>query len=52
MISGLTIDPRNPDVVLATYTDGSVFLSQDGGDSWSKLAQGPRELFGLVVLPD
>jgi photosystem II stability/assembly factor-like uncharacterized protein len=50
MISGLTIDPRNPNCVFATYTDGSVFASTDAGSSWSKLMQGPRELFGMVIL--
>jgi photosystem II stability/assembly factor-like uncharacterized protein len=50
MISGLAIDPRNPDAVFATYTDGSVYCSTNAGDTWTKLMQGPPELFGLIIL--
>ncbi|MBV9600406.1 MAG: hypothetical protein JOZ87_26650 [Chloroflexi bacterium] len=49
MISGLAIDPADPDAVYATYTDGSVFASSDAGSSWSKLMQGPPETFGIVL---
>jgi photosystem II stability/assembly factor-like uncharacterized protein len=50
MISGLTIDPHDPDAVLATYTDGSVFGSTDAGDTWTLVTQGPPELFGIVIV--
>jgi photosystem II stability/assembly factor-like uncharacterized protein len=50
MISGLAIDPRDPDSVFATYTDGSVFASTDGGSSWTAIMHGPPEMFGVVLL--
>jgi hypothetical protein len=49
MISGLAINPNDPDVVFATYTDGGVFASTDAGSSWTKLMQGPTETFGVVL---
>jgi len=51
MISGLAIDPGNPDVAFATYTDGGVYGSVDTGQSWTKVMDGPSETFGVVILP-
>jgi hypothetical protein len=51
MISGLAFDLDNPDVAFATYTDGGVYGSVDGGQSWTKLIDGPGETFGVLVLP-
>jgi photosystem II stability/assembly factor-like uncharacterized protein len=50
MVSGLAIDARDADRVFALYTDGSVYGSSDAGDTWTRLMQGPSELFGMVIL--
>ncbi|MBV8083270.1 MAG: hypothetical protein JO247_00500 [Chloroflexi bacterium] len=49
MISGLDVSPEDPDVVFATFTDGTVYVSQDGGDSWRQIISGLDRVFGVRV---
>jgi hypothetical protein len=47
MICGIQINPRNPDQMFAAYTDGNVYESKDGGDSWERIIEGVDKLVGL-----
>jgi len=38
-VRSLAVDPRDPDHVLLGTSAGQLFASQDGGDSWQRLAQ-------------
>jgi photosystem II stability/assembly factor-like uncharacterized protein len=47
-VRSLAIDPGDPDFVLAGTSGGQIYLSRDGGESWSDVA--PRQPFlGWVV---
>jgi photosystem II stability/assembly factor-like uncharacterized protein len=50
MISGVDINPLDPDMVFVTYTDGSLYTSDDAGDSWRQVLSGVDRLFGVRVL--
>jgi len=52
MISGVEINPANADMVFVTYTDGSLFATDDGGDTWRQILSGVERLFGVRVIPD
>ena len=52
MISGVEINPMNPDMVFVTYTDGTLYVSDDGGASWRQILAGIDRLFGVRVVPD
>jgi hypothetical protein len=52
MISGVEINPADADMVFVTYTDGSLFATDDGGDSWRQILSGVERLFGVRVIPD
>jgi photosystem II stability/assembly factor-like uncharacterized protein len=47
MISGVEINPRDAANVFVTYTDGSLYASEDAGDTWRLILQGPERLFGV-----
>jgi photosystem II stability/assembly factor-like uncharacterized protein len=49
MICGIQVSPRDPNHVLAAYTDGNVYHSTDGGETWSRLIEGVEKLIGLRV---
>ena len=49
MICGIQVNPRNPDQVFAAYTDGSVYQSRDGGETWAEIIEGVEKLIGLRV---
>ena len=52
MISGVEINPMNPDMVFVTYTDGTLYVTDDGGGSWRQILAGIDRLFGVRVVPD
>jgi photosystem II stability/assembly factor-like uncharacterized protein len=49
MICGIQVNPRNPDQLFASYTDGSVYQSTDAGETWSQIIEGVEKLVGLRV---
>jgi len=38
-VRSLAVDPRDPDHILLGTSAGQLYVSQDGGDSWRRLAQ-------------
>jgi hypothetical protein len=51
MVSGVVVNPADPDNVFVTYTDGQVYQSADAGESWELLLEARDRLYGIVVLP-
>jgi hypothetical protein len=51
MVCGLQINPGNPDQVFVAYTDGSVYESRDGGESFVRILEGIEKLVGLRLEP-
>ncbi len=51
--SSIVIDPRNSDVLYASFSEGGVYNSTDGAESWSISSQGMNNTFieGLAVHP-
>ncbi|MFI5268484.1 MAG: WD40/YVTN/BNR-like repeat-containing protein [Chloroflexota bacterium] len=49
MISGLDINPLDPNMVFATYTDGTLYESDDAGETWRAILSGIDRLFGVRV---
>lgn len=49
MICGIACHPENADVAYVAYTDGSVYETIDGGDSWQAVVTGVEKLFGLQL---
>jgi photosystem II stability/assembly factor-like uncharacterized protein len=49
MISGVDINPMDPDMVFVTYTDGSLYETDDAGESWRLILSGVERLFGVKV---
>src|SRR5262249_54154389 len=47
MISGVDINPLDPDMVFVTYTDGTLYTSDDAGDSWRQVLSVVDRLFGV-----
>lgn len=47
MICAIQTHPNDPDTAYVTYTDGSVFETTDGGDTWQKILSDVDKLFGL-----
>ena len=52
MISGVEINPMDPDMVFVTYTDGGLYVSDDAGESFRQILSGVDRLFGVRVVPD
>ena len=51
MVSGVVVNPADPDNVFVTYTDGQVYQSADAGESWDLLLEARDRLYGIVVVP-
>ena len=51
MISGIDIHPQYPDVVFASFTNGSVYATEDGGESWREIVSGLDRVFGVRLVP-
>jgi photosystem II stability/assembly factor-like uncharacterized protein len=49
MISGIDISPLDPDMVFVTYTDGTLYASEDAGETWRLILSGIDRLFGVRV---
>jgi photosystem II stability/assembly factor-like uncharacterized protein len=49
MVSGVVVNPSDPDNVFVTYTDGKVYASADAGESWELLLEVRDRLYGIVV---
>jgi photosystem II stability/assembly factor-like uncharacterized protein len=47
MICGIQVSPRDPNHVFAAYTDGRVYHSTDGGETWSDSVSPP--LSGCIL---
>lgn len=53
-VYSVTVDPRNPDIVLAgTYTNG-IFRSTDRGKTWQAITNGVNDIpvYNIVMHPD
>jgi hypothetical protein len=50
MVSSVKFSPDDPDTMFVTYTDGSLYRSQDTGESWRQLLSGIERLYGVCVL--
>jgi hypothetical protein len=50
MVSGVVINPEDPDNVFVTYTDGEVYQSTDAGERWELLLETRDRLYGVLVL--
>ena len=51
MISGVDINPHDPDMVFVTFTDGSLYETDDAGATWRQILSGIDRLFGVRVVP-
>ena len=51
MVSGVVVNPADPDNAFVTYTDGQVYQSADAGESWELLLEARDRLYGIVVVP-
>jgi len=51
MVSGVVVNPDDPDNVLVTYTNGELYGSSDAGESWQLLLEGRDRLYGVTVVP-
>jgi photosystem II stability/assembly factor-like uncharacterized protein len=50
MVSGIDVNPTDPDEVFISYTDGTLYRSTDAGDSWAQVLDGVERLYGVRVL--
>jgi photosystem II stability/assembly factor-like uncharacterized protein len=50
MVSGVSINPTDPDNVFVSYTEGTLYASSDGGESWRQILDGVERLYGVTVL--
>ena len=50
MVSGVVVNPADPDDVFVTYTDGKVYESADAGESWRLLLETRDRPYGITVL--
>jgi photosystem II stability/assembly factor-like uncharacterized protein len=46
---GLTVDPEDPDVCFAGMTDGTVWMSEDGGDTFRQILGGLPAVHSIAV---
>jgi photosystem II stability/assembly factor-like uncharacterized protein len=51
MICGVEINPRDADNVFVCFTDGSVYVTHDAGESWRQLDVSQPRLYGVRVFP-
>ena len=51
MVSGVVVNPSDPDNLFVTYTDGQVYTSTDAGENWELLLETRDRLYGIVVAP-
>ena len=49
MISGIDIHPNDPDTLFASFTNGSVYATDDGGESWREIVSGLDRVFGVRI---
>ena len=49
MVSGIAIDPLDANQVFVTYTNGSVYVSSDAGETWNLLVETRDRLYGILV---
>ena len=49
MVSGVDINPLDPDIVFVTYTDGTLYESDNAGETWRQILSGVDRLFGVKV---
>jgi photosystem II stability/assembly factor-like uncharacterized protein len=49
MISGVDVNPLDANNVFVTYTDGTLYASDDAGESWRQILSGIERLFGVRV---
>jgi hypothetical protein len=47
MTCGFAVHPQDADTLCVGYTDGSIYASHDGGESWRKLILSAPRLYGL-----
>lgn len=52
MTCGFATHPDNDRILCVGYTDGSVFASRDGGESWRRLQVPESKLYGVRLFPD
>ena len=50
MVSGVVVNPDDPDNVFVTYTDGKLYASGDAGETWRLLLEGRDRLYGVTVV--
>lgn len=50
MTCGFATLPDDPDTLCVGYTDGSVYATQDGGNSWKKLDLPESKLYGIRLV--
>lgn len=49
MISGVDVNPLDPNNLFVTYTDGTLYASEDAGETWRLILDGIDRLFGVRV---
>ncbi len=50
MTCGFAIHPQDRDTLCVAYTDGSVYVSHDAGESWQQLEVSQRKLYGVRLI--
>ena len=47
---GLATHPEDANTICVAYTDGSIYASNDAGESWRQLDVAPEKLYGIRLL--
>jgi len=47
MTCGFAVHPEDPQTLCVGYTDGSLYATQDGGDTWRRLKVSEDKLYGI-----
>ncbi len=50
MTCGFATHPEERDTVCVGYTDGSVYATDDGGESWRRLEVSQPKLYGVRLI--
>jgi photosystem II stability/assembly factor-like uncharacterized protein len=50
MTCGFALHPQDANTVCVSYTDGSIYASNDAGDSWRKLDVNVSKLYGIRLM--